>query len=224
MSKLAGFGSRLAALAACCLFAVSTGSRPAEGLEPLSAAEITGHSAVTKVFLPLCLRGGDSSPWVHISFNAFPDGTPITEDVILRGDEFAAQGVLFAGAPETSYCSGATATAIDVLPPNHCCTHAPYLTSVAPEGPMAFCDAVPVEITFVEPVREVRIVFEGASVVYTMTLYDSSDRLLARVGQSSTFCGGQREVSYRSPSARIRRLTFGRTYALTVVQEIHYRH
>lgn len=213
----------VSALVACCLFAVSPGWRPAEGLDPLSAGEINGDLATTKVFLPLCLRRFALSPWVDISFGAFPDGTPITRDVILRGDEFAAQGVLFAGAPETSYCSGATATAIDVYPYWHCCTHFPYLTSVAPEGPMARCDAVPVEVTFAEPVAEVRIVFEGASDVYWMTLYDSDDQLLARVGQRGEFCGPPSTVSYRSPSAQIRRLTFGRTYAGTDIVEIHYR-
>jgi hypothetical protein len=40
----------------------------------------------------------------RITFGAFPDGTPITEERIPRGDEFVAAGIRLAGAPQSEYC------------------------------------------------------------------------------------------------------------------------
>ena len=159
-------------------------------------------------------------PTMSITFDAFPDGTPITNDIILKGDEFSAKGILLAGSPESSYCSNANAVAI----------HGPvstynvdfnYLSSSDPQD-INRCDGVPVAITFIEPVREVALTFAGASVPYTLNAYDESNRLLGTVTEDAIIGIGTFGINYSNADPIIKRVTFGKESALTMIKEIYY--
>ncbi len=159
-------------------------------------------------------------PTMSITFDAFPDGTPITNDVILKGDEFSAKGVLLRGLPESSYCDNANAVAI----------HGPesmynidfnYLSSSDPQD-INRCNTVPVAITFFKPVREVVLTFAGASVTYTMKAYDDSNRLLGTVTEDAINGLGTFEIKYSNADPIIKYVTFGKETAGTMIKEIYY--
>jgi hypothetical protein len=155
-----------------------------------------------------------------ISFDENPDGTTITSDTILNGDEFQSAGILLAGAPQDSYCAEATATKI-LVPPHQVSIGFTFLTSSRPND-LSGCETVPVEITFVESVTEVTLTFAGASATYTMEVYDSAGNLLQTVNKDAVFGGGTFEISYASGSANIKRITFGRKTALTSIKQIQF--
>jgi hypothetical protein len=150
-----------------------------------------------------------------VTFDVFPDGTPITADTILSGDEFAEKGVLLAGAPESSYCASGTSAAIRTSQGRN------YLSTSEPDN-VNRCSGVPVAITFIKSVLRVDLVFAGASVTYTMKVYDTSGALIGTVNQDAVVGGELFEVSFTSASANISRVTFGRQLAVTLVNEIRY--
>jgi len=156
----------------------------------------------------------------RISFDAFPDGTAVTGERILGGDEFVAAGILLAGAPEESYCAGATATAIRGSG-RYGGISFYFLTTAMPDE-IDKCNGVPVEITFTEPVRQVTLTFAGASQMYTLKAYDDEGKLLGSSETEAVFGGGTFEAAYSSKQADISRVTFGRPLALTAVKEISY--
>jgi hypothetical protein len=157
---------------------------------------------------------------VRIDFDALPDGTPITTDRILEGDEFLSQGIHLAGAPESSYCADATVAAIHHPGPSGGITFN-YLTTARPDNIVA-CNTIPVAITFSSPVRRVTLTFAGASVTYRLKAYDSAGRLLGSVDREAVFNAGTFEVTFSSGSANIHRITFGREAAITAVKEVYY--
>lgn len=158
---------------------------------------------------------------VLVTFDAFPDGTPITADTILSGDEFAEKGVLLAGAPESSYCASGTSAAILTPPIFNRLEGRNYLSTSQPDN-VNRCNGVPVAITFIKSVLRVDLVFAGANVTYTMKVYDMSGALIGTVNQDAVCCNELFEVSFTSPSANISRVTFGRPVSATLVNEIRY--
>lgn len=167
----------------------------------------------------ITIRVSQPSP-VQVVFDSFPDGTPITTDRILEGDEFLAKGIRLAGAPESSYCADATMAAVR-RPGTYSGINFYFLTTASP-GEVNRCNGVPVAILFTSSVRAVTLTFAGASTTYTMKAYDSAGRLLGTTQQDAVFGGGTFEVSFRSDSANISRVTFGSTTALTAIMEISY--
>ena len=161
---------------------------------------------------------GENCGAVHVTFDMLPDGTPITTDIILTGDEFLAKGISLAGAPESSYCADAVAA---VRLPSYA-VHFIFLTTSSPDDVHA-CNTVPIAITFASPVSRVNLTFAGASVTYTMKAYDSAGVLLGTAQQDAVFGGGTFEVTFNSGNANISRITFGHTGALTVVKEVYYQ-
>jgi hypothetical protein len=155
-----------------------------------------------------------------ITFDTWPDGTPIVTDTLLEGDEFRAAGIMLRAQPESEYCSHATSVAI-LLPGTYFATPRHFLTSAA-EDDIRSCNGIPVVISFEEPVRDVRLTFSGASIVYTMKVYDNSGRLLKTVDVESTLAGVSFEVGHISESANISFVTFGRETAVTAVEEVYY--
>ena len=160
-------------------------------------------------------------PGEGIAFDAFPNGTLITSDIILRGDEFSEKGVLLAGSPESSYCGDANAVAIH-KPERMYNIDFNYLSSSDPHD-INRCTAVPVAITFIEPVRTVQLTFAGASVPYTMKAYDSSNALLNTVTKDAIIRGGTFTIATSTENAEIKRVTFGKEMAGTVIKEIYYQ-
>ncbi|MCP4165442.1 MAG: hypothetical protein GY759_06060 [Chloroflexi bacterium] len=192
----------------------------------------TGHDAPYltlpedshSLFLPFINYGYPSSHIisVQVPFDEYPDGTPITADTILSGDEFKAKGILLAGAPQGDYCSDATAAAI-LVPPHHVgFIDDTFLTSSFPVEPPG-CHAVAVEIRFIEPVREVKLVFYGSSSIYTLTAYDATDTVVGAAHQESVVGEGTVDIQYVSDLSNIHRITFGREASITAVKELHYK-
>ena len=160
------------------------------------------------------------APTTTILFDRYPDGTLITADTLLDGDEFMSLGIRVAGAPETSTCEDATSAAI-LVPPHHVGSiDFTFLTSSTPAE--LGCHHVPVEITFVEAVREVTLVFAGPSVVFTVKAYDQADDLLGTADQEAVLYGGTFEVSYASAGTDIARITFGSEGVTTAVKELRF--
>jgi hypothetical protein len=167
----------------------------------------------------------DEPSAVHITFDAFPDGTQITEDLVLEGDEFLDQGIRLAGAPEpsdTPYCADATATAI-----LHSAYDLPVFLTTARPGKVTECNTVPLAITFTSPARKVTLTFAGASTTYTLQAYDSTGALLGTEQRDAVSGSGTFEVTFSSDDANIDRVVFGHTPvlpepALTAITGILY--
>lgn len=187
--------------------------------DPTEGGAAGGVTATLEgVLISPCGSGPDGSSGC-ITFDAFPNGIAITSNTILVGDEFLAQGVLLGGAPESSYCAGATSAAVRSdgaygLPFN-------FLTTVEPPD-INMCNGVPIDIQFPTPVRQVTLTFAGASVTYTLRAYDSGGALVGTATQAAVFGGGTFQVSFSSASANISRITFGYTTAITAIKEICY--
>ena len=168
--------------------------------------------------MPLVLADNPLS--TTVVFDHYPDGTPVTTDTILNGDELLSLGIRVAGAPESSYCGEATAAAI-LVPPHHIgAADFTFLTSSRPDR--LACHAVPVEISFVQAARKVMLIFAGSTDIHTMRVYDQSGSLLGEVYQPAVWGEGTFEVSYTSGSADIARITFGRETSTTIVKELRY--
>jgi hypothetical protein len=84
------------------------------------------------------------------------------------------------------------------------------------------CNGSPVEITFVEPVRWVRLTFAGASQTYALDAYDESGGLLGSSEADAVWLGGTFQIAFESEEADIARVTFGRPLSLTAIQAIEY--
>jgi hypothetical protein len=129
----------------------------------------------------------------RILFETFPDGAPITEERILRGDEFLAAGIRLVGAPQSEYCAAATAAAIRGAG-RYGGISFHHLTAAVPED-IEVCNGSPVEITFVEPVRRVRILFAGASQTYALDAYGEGGGLLGSSEANAVWLGGTFEIA-----------------------------
>jgi hypothetical protein len=84
------------------------------------------------------------------------------------------------------------------------------------------CDGSPVEITFVEPVRWVRLTFAGASQTYTLEAYNEDGGLLGSSDADAVYQGGTFEIAFESDEADIGRVTFGVPLSLTAIRVIEY--
>jgi hypothetical protein len=170
--------------------------------------------------------GSGGSGWPgYITFDTFPDGTPIVPDTVLSGDEFLAQGISFIGGTfkpsDPDYCSNGTAAAI---------RHQSYggidLNYLTPSerGHASRCNARPISIAFSHPVRKVTLTFFGASTTYTLSAYDDTGNQVGTAQQDAIYQGGIFEVAYTSPVASISRIVFGDTTtdkrALTAITKI----
>ena len=84
------------------------------------------------------------------------------------------------------------------------------------------CNAVAVEITFLEEVSEVTIVFGGATTEYILTAYDGDDNVLGTATQTAEMGAGTFDVTFSSGTANIKRVTFGHELAITAIKELRY--
>ncbi|MEW6497866.1 MAG: hypothetical protein AB1589_36005 [Cyanobacteriota bacterium] len=156
-----------------------------------------------------------------ITFDTLPDGTPTAPDRLLTGDEFLAKGIRLAGSPESTYCAGATATAIRRAGTYSSVTF-PFLTTASP-GDINRCNSIPIAITFTRPVRQVTLTFAGASVTYTMKAYNTEGKLLGTVQKEAVLNGGTFDITFNSATPNISRVTFGYQAAVTAIKEIRYK-
>lgn len=141
------------------------------------------------------------------TFDFFPGGVPIAGDTAtatgayqsLNGDEFLEWGFRVASTPvadcvvvKTSYYS-------------------------SPDNYLMLLDGTPcsgatrIEIAFLEPVRQVTLAFSGASISYTMEVYNEAGDLVGSPTQEAVFDeqGQLFSISYQSDSANVSRVRFG---------------
>ncbi|MCB0190202.1 MAG: hypothetical protein KDE31_38280, partial [Caldilineaceae bacterium] len=156
----------------------------------------------------------------RITFDKLPDGSATTLEAYLRGDEYAAQNILLAGAPEGSYCANGKLTAIR-RPGTYGGVDFPFLTTASPQQ-ISHCNGVPIAISFIEPVGAVTLTFAGASVVYMLKAFDANGRLLGTAQQRAEFGGPNAQITYRSAGDNISRITFGYQAAITAIKEIQF--
>lgn len=156
----------------------------------------------------------------RITFDALPNGSPITSDRILNGDEFLSQGIRLEGAPESSYCMNGTAAAIRG-PNTYNGLNFWFLTSATPSE-VNRCNGIPVAIIFTPPVRQVTLTFAGASTTYTMKIITSGGKLIGKVEKEAVLGAGLFEISFQYGSPDISRVTFGKETAVTAIKEISY--
>jgi hypothetical protein len=147
------------------------------------------------------------------TFDTFPDGTPITGDTggtgdppvpqwkSLQGDEFSEWGFLVDATPQSSCVA---------VRMNFCWSNNNYLALLD----SATCvNNRRIEITFIEPVLEVTLVFSGASTNYKMEVYDENGGLLGSPVQMAELNEGEEAklftISFSSDSANIDHISFG---------------
>ncbi len=142
-----------------------------------------------------------------VSFDTFPDGTPITVNTLLTGDEFASRGVLLRGAPGGgSYCSGATSTEVFV---NAACSLNGLYASL-PGDPGGSCQGSEREIEFLELQQTVTITFAAPSANPISAFDDDGVLLGSAIGDCEwQQCDPRCEVTFTSYAANIRRVIFG---------------
>jgi hypothetical protein len=157
---------------------------------------------------------------IRVVFDSYPDGSVIADNQFLDGDEFLDLGIRLSGAPETSYCAGATATAIRPAG-SYVGLDFKFLTTANP-AEIDRCNTVLLAILFTDPARRVTLTFAGASVPYILSAYDREDNLLGREHKDGVSRGGTFEVTFASGSADISRVTFGYEKAVTAVKELEY--
>lgn len=146
-----------------------------------------------------------------ITFDRFPDGTPIVHTTILSGEEFSAWGLHISAAPEGGYCA-------DAVPAIRVDSKGTYLSTARP-GDVDACAGVPLRIRLDTPARGVTVRFMGAQVDYRLRAFDSGGNLLGEATQTGEL-NALREVSFNTGGAIIASFTFGYQAALTQVFEI----
>ncbi|MGC8873843.1 MAG: hypothetical protein ACP5SI_05265 [Chloroflexia bacterium] len=146
-----------------------------------------------------------------ITFERFPDGTPIAHTTLLGGEEFSAWGLHISAAPEGSYCS-------DAVPVIRVDAKGTYL-STGRASDFNACAGVPLRIRLDMPARGVTVRFMGAQVDYRLRVFDSGGNLLGEATQAGEW-NVLKEVSYNAGASTISSFTFGYQTALTQVFEI----
>jgi hypothetical protein len=138
-------------------------------------------------------------------------------DQLLVGDEFAAQGVTFLGAPSTTtFCAGATRTAL--LASNEFGAPSPFLTTTT--GDLRECNNVPVGIRFTRPVKRVKLTIWGASVNYVLRARNVKGTVVASAIVTPTCCKTPKTVEVKG--SLITDVTFGLDKSITAVTQIEY--
>jgi hypothetical protein len=193
-------------------------------LDPKSVSALkSAHlaSRVLKEFEPSRIRQDSTlQEVVSITFETYLDGTPISPNTLLTGNEFLSRGIRLSGAPESTYCADATLAAIRSAGTYSGITF-PFLTSASP-GNINRCNGVPVAISFIRPVQQVTLTFAGASVAYVLKAYNSDGILLGTIQKNAVLNAGTTDITFSDPSARISRVTFGCQTAVTAIKEIYY--
>jgi hypothetical protein len=156
------------------------------------------------------------------TFDSFPDGRPISGDTAsptgtyqrLNGDEFSDWGFLVASTPVTGCV--VVKTSYYSTPDNYLMLLDGYPCSGANR----------IEITFLQPVRQVTLAFSGASINYTMEVYDEAGNQLGAPIQEAEFDEDGRlfTISFESDDASVSRVRFGytgTTVAVVAIREIN---
>jgi hypothetical protein len=160
---------------------------------------------------------------VTVTFATYPDGTPITTDQILSGNEFLGKGIQLEGAPgAVSSCGGVTT--VPAIRRDAYGISGNILTTARPDDVIR-CNFGPIGIRFTSPVRRVTLTFAGATASYAMEAFDTSDAFLGSASQNAIAYVGTYDITLASTSANIGRVTLGGPEgALTAITQIVYEH
>ena len=157
---------------------------------------------------------------VSVTFETFPDGTPITSDTILTQNAFSEKNIMVYGAPTPNWCKNATKAAVR-MPNNSIPSN--YLTTSTSDD-VAHCNSVPIAIKFRQTVRNVTLIFRGATQIYTLNVYDNANKL---IGSNKTYTvanAGDYKVTFNSKTSNIKLAIFGcaPAFGTTAITEIHF--
>jgi hypothetical protein len=158
---------------------------------------------------------------LSVTFDAFPDGTPIGTDIILGGDEFLDFGIRLEGAPAGGASCGGTAT-VPAIRHDRFGISGSFLTTADPADVIA-CNFGPVTIRFTNPARLVTLTFTGSTDTYTMEAYDAGGVLLGAAYRDAEAYGSPVEVGFASGSSNIGRVTLsGPAGSVTAITQIAF--
>jgi hypothetical protein len=154
-----------------------------------------------------------------ITFESFPDGTPIIEDLILVGNEYLSRGIFIKPWANNELNCNDHATAIRIPTMD-----VPYyfLTSSSLRDPLS-CNKGQIDIYFINPVREVTISFYHADSDYVGLWGFDKDgtevvtEILEDVETDSTG-----KLTIISENANITRVIFGQIDYLVAITEIYF--
>jgi hypothetical protein len=156
-----------------------------------------------------------------VTFEAFPDGTPITSEMILGGGEFLAKGIRLEGALAAESSCGGVPTVPSIrrgrfgIPGN-------FLTTSRSDS-VPHCNFGPINIIFTSPARRVTLTFAGATDTYTMEAYDAGAGFLGAVNQNAVAYGGTFDISLSYPTANIGRVKLiGPAGAVTAITKVYF--
>jgi pSer/pThr/pTyr-binding forkhead associated (FHA) protein len=156
-----------------------------------------------------------------VTFDAFPNGTPISSDVILVGDEFLDFGIRLEGAPAGGSSCGSTAT-VPAIRHDRYGVAGSFLTTADPAEVIA-CNFGPVTIHFTNPTRQVTLTFTGSTDTYTMQAYDTVGGLLGAAYRDAEAYGSPVEVTFASGSSNIGRVALsGPAGSVTAITQIYF--
>ncbi len=165
----------------------------------------------------VCISQGTGE---FISFEAFPDGTAITESVVLAGDEFVSKGVYIQGWPTDYYCEDATAAAVYV--PYYCGTNG--LAASIPDDPSFSCAASHIDVEFVDLVQSVTVRFMSVMETMPLRAFDENGDLIGEAFGAGDWqqCDPLQQVTFTSASQNIRRVRIGSQASVTDIETIYY--
>ncbi len=160
-----------------------------------------------------------SSGTFRVGFQREPDGTAVSADVPLEGDEYLSQGLYLLGAPNSFYCSEAIGVALRPVVGDG--IRGPALTSAAPGAP-ASCNFIPVAFVFPRPVRRVQIEHVSpAEAPYEMTAFDRQGAPVAPLPEAADH-DRARSMTFETRDPRIAWVIFGHQSAVTAVTAVEY--
>jgi hypothetical protein len=160
-----------------------------------------------------------------ITFDTLPNGSSITSDMYLSGNEFEEFGITFSAKPSTSYCAQADRVAI-LIPPAYKVRDFNVLSTATSTNTRQCNGGVPLVITFIEPVSRVKLSFYGSTSKYVMQVFDSTGELVTE--EYVDAMSGQSNVVFYQPgrgSNIIKQVTLvdvESPYGVTLIEEIEF--
>ena len=155
----------------------------------------------------------------RVGFQRKRDGTAVSADVPLAGDEYLSRGLYLLGAPNSFYCAQATGVALRPVVGDG--IRGPALTSAIPGRP-ASCNFIPVAFVFPRPVRRVEIEHASpAEVPYEMTAFDRQGAPVVPLPEATDY-DRARSMTFETRNPCIAWVIFGHQSAVTAVTAIEY--
>lgn len=159
----------------------------------------------------------------YITFDTFPDGTPISNNTQLIGNEFSDWNIHLSSHVAEDYGEGSVPF---IVTPGYKGTTANFLTTGnSGEPPTRSAGPFPLVIDFDVAVSFVRIHFRGAEgQTYRLFLFDGDNNQIGPVDSVFVSSDDTLLVQASLPDPIIHRIVFGRSGAVTIVEAIEFQH